>query len=227
MDSIVANALKAYIASSMDSSRSTSASDTLPTSTMDDKTVVNTPCDDDKSCLNEVATQKRLPFKKQMVLQLKDQEIAVTEYKETVSESIEGSKPTEVSSPILTPIGKNNATKSQRVSPPCCNISLMEYQDQLKQMERFVRSACEYELRLLNEAKTVREKRNRMVYRLKCMKLRVLRRAYLCSSPTKNDSLHEYSSIEGNSSQPLPTLIDDFPFPPVFGEAPISIRRQR
>jgi hypothetical protein len=232
MDAIVAKALNAYIAApSIDSSSNPSDDHILHSSTVDDKSFEKAPYKENKSCLIEATPHKRLPLKKQLVLQWKDQEIAVTEYNETVMESkfndYEVAKSMEAGTSYLTPTEKSSTPKNQQASPLWCKISLMEYEDQLKKLERCVCSACEYELKLLNEAKSVREKRNRMVYRLKYMKLKVLRRAHLSSVALKNGLLPDCNFIDGSPREECPTFADDLPLPPVFCQTPISIRRQR
>ena len=232
MDVIVANALTAYIAaSSVDSSATDSDASPTGPSTVDDESQSMIPSEENKSCLNETYAQKRLPFKKQMILQWKDQEITIqgNEAKSAESKPIDihvAKSQEDENAYVLTP--KSSTPKNQRVSP-LCNQKLVEYQDQVKKMERFIRSACEYELQLLNEAKSVREKRNRMVYRLKYLKLQVLRRSYMRSAKVKQDFI-DCSNIFDSASrahQNVSFVDDDFPLPPVFNQVPISIRRQR
>jgi hypothetical protein len=232
MDAIVAKALNAYIAASSKVSTGTiSDLDSSPCSTLDGRSDEEISSDENKCCVSEITPHKQPPLKKQLVLQWKDEEIAVTECQETVAESkainFVGAKSTKAGTPFLTPTDQTNTPKNQCVSPSRSNLNLMEYQEQVKKMERCVRSACEYELQLLNEAKSIRERRNRMVVRLKYMKRKVLRRAYLSSFAEKIVLLHDCNYMDDSPSESCPTFIDDFPLPPVFCQAPISIRRQR
>jgi hypothetical protein len=160
---------------------------------------------------NAMIPRKRLPLKKQMVVRWKDQSM---EYKQddvvTSRRSLGNEKKVDGDSEAA----KTKPVQGTRQSPPPPIIDTDVLQKRIAKQERAIRNACKLELKLLNEAKQVRNKRSKMVERLQQMK-RKARRLVVINAQIKGDILGEVTVVPCSSNN---TMDDNFVLPPVWVE---------
>lgn len=117
----------------------------------------------------------------------------------------------------------NTRTKKRSPSPP--HLDIKEYECRMKKLKMSIGDACKLELKYLNRAKQVRDKRTRMVEKLKHMKRKAQRFTVLNAQRDHNNSNHSSSSTAMDAVVSMRTSDrneisddDDFVLPPVFPE---------
>ena len=156
---------------------------------------------------------KRLPLKKQLVVRWKDQfdgdkydasdteEVGLSKYHLNIKQNVDD-------------VGQDAATASRKsrpsTPPPLVDTSVL--QKRIAKQERAIRAACKLELKLLNEAKQVRDRRSKMVERLQQMK-RKARRLIVINAQMKGDILSEVPVIPSYKDKGAD---DQFVLPPVW-----------
>ena len=161
----------------------------------------------------------KLPLKKALSVHWKDQSNRENAFNtETSDDEMLKVEINENISGIKTSLTRR--PKKRSPSPP--HLDIKEYEQRMKKMKTTIGDACKLELKFLNQAKHVREKRTRMVEQLKHMRRKVQRFTVLNAQRGLNDS---------NSSEMDVVLVklsdgnvitdnddDDFVLPPVFHE---------
>jgi exonuclease VII large subunit len=110
--------------------------------------------------------------------------------------------------------------KKRSPSPPYLDIK--EYEQRMKKLKTSIGDACKLELKFLNQAKHVRDKRTRMVERLKHMKRKAQRFSVLNAQRGLNDSNSSEMDVVSTKLSDGNVITDndddDFVLPPVFHE---------
>lgn len=158
----------------------------------------------------------KLPLKKALSVRWKDQ--SNRENMETSDDDLLKAETDDEIREITNPL----VTKPKKRSPSPPHLDIKEYEQRMKKLKTSIGEACKLELKYLNKAKQVRDKRTRMVERLKHMKRKAQRFSVLNAQRGLNDSnssemdvvvtkLSEGNVITDNDD-------DDFVLPPVFHE---------
>ena len=176
--------------------------------------------------VSPVPHNTRLPLKKALSVRWKDQSNLdnASHTEGSDEEMLKGERDTDMRE-------DNNAnhirTKKRSPSPP--HLDIKEYECRMKKLKASIGDACKMELKYLNRAKQVRDKRTRMVEKLKHMKRKAQRFTVLNAQRDHNNTNNNsYSSTmdvvasmklsDGNEVSDIDNDDDDFVLPPVFPE---------
>lgn len=122
--------------------------------------------------------------------------------------------------------------KAKKRSPSPPNLNVKEYEHRMKKLKVSIGDACKIELKLLNKATTIREKRMRMVEQLKHMRRKVQCAKVLNAQWDNNASsssemeVVDSVKISNDTSSETDNEDDDFVLPPVYSEKSVSLRKQ-
>jgi hypothetical protein len=222
MESIVANALTAYAAS-------TSAISNI---ILDESATSSTNCSSqDQTQANNAVKRnrpntfscKQMALKKRLIVRWKDQFHENNDKSPTSNDQITSKQPN-VDAVSQAPVIKTTATRLRQGSPSLSFFNILEHQNQITEQELAIRDACKFELQLLNDAKFVREKRNRMVTHLQHMKHEV-RRMIVLSNQMKNENSTVNSVVTQALSKRNEHIDDNIALPPVFGQYPNTFQK--
>jgi hypothetical protein len=159
-----------------------------------------------------------LPLKKTLSVRWKDQSNRENAFSnETLDEEMLKVETDEdvrdVSNPLI------SKPKKRSPSPP--HLDIKEYEQRMKKLKTSIGDACKLELKFLNQAKHVRDKRMRMVERLKHMKRKAQRFNVLNAQRGMMNDSNSTSEMDVATTK-LPegnvTDDDDFVLPPVYQE---------
>ena len=169
---------------------------------------------------------EKLPLKKALSVRWKDQSNAENAFSDAAISDDEVLKVVESDEDL--PVVENSLktiTKKRSPSPP--HLDIKEYESRMKKLKTSIGEACKLELKYLNQAKQVRDKRTRMVEKLKHMKRKAQRFSVLNAQRdfyNNNNNSNSSSEMDVVVSSLKPsegnviTDDDDFVLPPVFQE---------
>jgi hypothetical protein len=153
---------------------------------------------------------KRRPLKKSLSVRWKDQADGENTCSADLSEEEIVTNDNEGEPTTCQKKNTNNKPKKRSPSPP--HIDIKEYEMRMKKLKVSIGDACKSELKLLNQAKHVREKRNRLVERLKHMKRKIQRFTVL--NAQRDTTANDMDISKDNATDDD----DNFILPPVFVE---------